>query len=71
MRQIYLRPDEGKLNSARVIYRAKEGRAVGQLGKTCKALHLTPALHLHLRPLRHTVSALAPCSERVALLTIP
>jgi hypothetical protein len=35
---IYLRPDEGKLNSARVIYRAKEGRAVGQLGKTCKEL---------------------------------
>lgn len=62
MRQIYLRPDEGKLNSARVIYRAKEGRAVGQLGKTCKALHLTPALHLHLRPLRHPISALAPAA---------
>ena len=46
MRQIYLRPDEGKLNSARVIYRAKEGRAVGQLGKTCKALHLTPASYI-------------------------
>ena len=42
MWQIYLRPDEGTLNSARVIYRAKEGRAVGQLGANCKALFHTP-----------------------------